>query len=197
MHFIFDCDDVLLDWKGAFYTWVRSAGFSPDPTGPHEWDLSKWLGTTNAYTRRLIMDFNNSNAFRSLAAIPNAKETVWRLNDAGHTVAVLSSCGDTSAVRQGRQHNLMMEFALPIMGGHHFAFTTVAMLPLGAAKFDYLYRASLMPRETVVVEDSFQHAQSGAVNGIRSYCIRKAHNRADESANPTTSVIWIDDIGEV
>ena len=197
-HFIFDCDDVLLDWMGGFLNYVRRCGISPDPEGPTEWDMSPWLGTSPQYARRLVLDFNESTAFASLDAVDRAKETVWRLNDAGHTCSVLTACGDHAAVRRARYYNLGAKFNIPRMGGERLAFTQIACLPLGASKFTALYGESKRHKDLVFVEDNFQHAQSAAVNGIKAYCIRKRHNRHDEATREQGSlVIWIDDISEV
>lgn len=194
-HFIFDCDDVLLDWQGGFLNYVRKCGLSPDPDGPTEWDMSAWLGTTPQYARKLVLDFNESRDFSRLDAMPHAKDVIWTLNDAGHTCSVLTACGDHYSVRSNRYYNLSSQFNKPRMGGYKFAFTQIAMLPLGSSKFHILYKESRRFSDLVFVEDNFAHAQSGAVNGIKSYCIRKRHNRNDESEHSlSSSVQWIDDI---
>lgn len=197
-HFIFDCDDVLLDWQTGFLNYVRKCGINPDPSGPEEWDMTTWLNTTPQYVRKLVRDFNDSSAFDKLNAMPHAKDVIWALNDAGHTCSVLTACGDHHVVRSARYHNLSVQFNKPRMGGEHFAFTQIAFLPLGSSKFDTLYKESKRFSDLVFVEDNFQHAQSAAVNGIKAYCIRKRHNRHDEATREQGSrVIWINDISEV
>lgn len=197
-HFIFDCDDVLLDWMGGFLNYVRKCGINPDFDGPTEWDMSGWLGTTPQYARKLVLDFNESSAFGSLDALRNAKSTIWRLKDAGHTCSVLTACGDHRSVRMARLSNLRY-FNRPRMGGESFAFDRVDFLPLGSSKFDWLYAYTRNrdPSTIAFVEDNFAHAQSGLANGIRSYCIRKRHNRRDYMSKEVSSVIWINDISEV
>lgn len=54
-------------------------------------------------------------------------------------------------------------------------------------------RLENMPR----IEDNFQHAQAGVLSGIKSYCLRRSHNRRCEIENPTSDVIWIDDLREI
>lgn len=195
-HYIFDCDDVLLDWMGGFVNWLPC---KPDPAGPTEWDMAAWLHTSPHYARKLVMDFNMSFHFSCLNAMPGAYEKVWQLRGMGHTTSVLTACGDHYPTKQHRRHNLSNEFDKPKMGAIDFAFDSTAILPLGSKKFDYLYNfvRSRDPSTVVMVEDHFAHAQAAAVNGIKSYCIRKGHNRADEGKDLSSQVIWINDISEV
>lgn len=196
-HYIFDCDDVLLDWQGGFLKHLRTCGFNPDPAGRETWDMSQWLGTTPQYVRKLILDFNESPAFSKLELLPNARSTVWRLRDAGHTCGVLTACGDHFSVRTARFENLK-EFNRPRAGGMNFAFSRLDCLPLGASKFDTLYAYTRNRADDFVfVEDNFAHAHAGVINGVKSYCIRKRHNRHDEAVHGLSAVQWIDDISEV
>lgn len=190
-NYIFDCDDVLLDWMGGFLKYVRRCGINPDPAGPTTWDMTEWLSTTPSHARHLIMDFNMTHEFSRLESIANAVSTINRLRDAGHTLSVLTACGDHMPTRRLRLDNLRDNFGN--------MFTRIDVLPLGASKFDWLYQYTRHrdPRGAVLVEDNYKHALSGAANRIKSYCIRKRHNRYDEGAQESSSVIWIDDISEV
>ena len=194
-HIIFDCDDVLLDWMGGFKAFLPSVGFSPDPAGPDNWDMSGWIGTSPSHTRKLVAYFNHKPEFSSLKAIPGAKEKVWDLNAKGHSCHVLSSCGDDNRVTTSRRHNLFMHFNRVRMGGEDFAFKRITTLPLGGNKLTELRKWPAA--NTVFVEDNFQNALSGALLLMKTYCIRKPHNRADEAADAASGVIWIDDINEV
>lgn len=199
-HYIFDCDDVLLDWIGGFKAWLPSQGIYPITDLPVTWEMDRWLNVTKQRVRDLVTLFNQSPDFAKLAEIPGARDTVWRLNDAGHTCSVLTACGDAFQVRQARYHNLSVVFNKTHMGGEERAFTKIIILPLGSSKFDYLFRftSNYDPRKVVFVEDNFEHAKSGVTNGITSYCIRKRHNRIDEAAFAASSTVrWIDDISEV
>lgn len=129
-----------------------------------------------------------------MALMPEAYETLWALHDAGHTIEILTACGDACATRQARQANLDRVFqrdgALP--------YSRVTCLPLGESKFDFLWNAMGPQRGSLVfVEDNFSHAKTGSVLDIESYCLRRSHNRAEEAADSGSGVIWIDDIGEV
>ncbi len=196
-HYIFDCDDVLLDWLGGFTPWVRDRlGYAPDPAGPQTWDMAAWLGATPEQTRKLVQDFNESHDFQFLKPCDGAFETIWRLNNAGHTCGVLSACGKNYTVGKNRFYNLAFFF------NHHNqrAFSEISLLPLGASKFDWLYKFTRKrdPQSIVFVEDNFEHAKSGVANGITSYCLRRGHNRDDETAHAASSTVrWIDHISEV
>ena len=197
-HFIFDCDDVLLDWQSGFTVYLRSMGFNPDPAGPAHWDLGAWIGCTQEKAKQLVLAFNTSPWFSILPAKPGAKRLAWDLAKAGHRLTVLSACGEERRIRYGRHHNLHMEFTPPQYSQPLLPFENVTLLPLGESKFDHLYALS---RDTttplVLIEDNFAHAKSGVVNGITSYCIRMRHNRDDERMNPGTQVIWIDGLSEI
>lgn len=192
-HFIFDCDDVLLNWMDAFKNYLPSVGFFPDKSGPHTWEMAEWLGTTKPYARKLMNYFNHTPAFADLAACEGARETVWRLREEGHTCAVLSACGDDRKVVDARYHNVHMRFDTKFSR----AFDRISCLPLGASKHQWLAREGKRGIPVVLVEDNFQHALSGVTAGIKTYCVRKPHNRLDERGNSGSGVIWINNIGEV
>lgn len=195
-HFIFDCDDVLLDWQTGFMKFCSTYGIHLNPAGPQSSDLGEWMWATPQIVRAYVERFNASQAFGSLRACDHANDVVWSLLDAGHTISVLTACGDSAAVRRAREKNLWDWFAYLtfVWDGYVSPFSTIDFLPLGASKFEHLYNASRSNGDLVYVEDSFRHAQSGVVNGIKTYCLRRSHNRRDEVENPESGVIWIDDI---
>ena len=130
-----------------------------------------------------------------MALMPEAYETLWALHDAGHTIEILTACGDACATRQARQANLDRVFqrdgALP--------YSRVTCLPLGESKFDFLWNATRNrdPRKVAFVDDNYAHAKSGAMVGVTSYCTRRLYNRQQEADNPMSDVLWIDDIREI
>lgn len=193
-HFIFDCDDVLLNWLEGFKDFLPEVGFHPNLEGPYTWDMSEWLGTTKAYTTNLVNQFNRRPEFARLSPCANAKETVWRLKDQGHTCSVLSACGDDRKIIESRYHNLHMKFDKP---HRPHAFTSLTCLPLGSSKHQWLVREAKRSTAVIFVEDNFQHAMAGVTAGLKTYCIRKTHNRLDERGNSGSGVIWINDISEV
>lgn len=201
-HFIFDCDDVLLDWQGGFRAFLTERGYTPCPKGPTSWDMSEWIGCSDKQSRAYVEKFNASPAFGTLKACPGAKEIIWAIRDAGHTISVLTACGDGRDTARARFDNLFDQFRsegplTPFHKPYALYSGPITILPLGASKFEYLYDISRKTGDLVFVEDAFQHAQSGVINGIRSYCLRKTHNRAQERDNPDSDVIWIDDISQI
>lgn len=198
-HFIFDVDDVLLDWQAGFAEFIKDMTYlTLDPAGPQSWCLADWIGNgcTEKEALSWVREFNASQAFGDLRAMPDAREVVWALRDAGHTISVLTACGDHTAVRRMREDNLWNWFSYPPSVGSDYEspFERIDSLPLGASKFEYLFMQSRTQRNAVFIEDNFKHAQSGVATGIRTYCLRRNHNRRDEAENPDTSVIWIDDL---
>ena len=190
-HYIFDCDDVLLDWQTGFTTYLADRGIDLDPAGPQSWDLSKWIGCSDEAARSWVARFNGSASFGKLAAMPGARDVVWALRDAGHTVSVLTACGDAVGIPRMRVQNLVTAFGSD-------TFRSITILDLGGSKFDALVRAATCYGENIVfIEDNFQHAQAGVLSGIKSYCLRRSHNRRCEIENPTSDVIWIDDLREI
>lgn len=203
-HFIFDCDDVLLDWQTGFSDWLGKYHIAPpDPAGPQTWGLSEWLNCSQEQARRYVREFNASPAFGQLKACDHARDVVWGLQDEGHRASVLTACGTDRAVTLARYWNLMEAFDTDAL--EHDPFDSplnrwcsgISFLPLGASKFDYLCRVRRSRPDLVFIEDNFAHAQSGVACGIKSYCLRRSHNRAEEAANPDSAVIWIDDLREV
>lgn len=194
-HFIFDCDDVLLNWQSAFALYLGNRGINLRIDGPAEWCMSNWIGCTPVAAKSWVTRFNASPAFGHMALMPEAYETLWALHDAGHTIEILTACGDACATRQARQANLDRVFqrdgALP--------YSRVTCLPLGESKFDFLWNATRNrdPRKVAFVDDNYAHAKSGAMVGVTSYCTRRSHNRQQEADNPMSDVLWIDDIREI
>lgn len=200
-HYIFDCDDVLLDWETGFLNWLDPDGTKIDRAGPKSWCLAEWLHCSQQEAAMWVREFNASPAFGQLKARPGARELVWDLRNAGHTISVLTACGGQRDVQRARVKNLWDWFAYPPSAASDFVspFEQITMLPLGASKFQFLYEFTRNrdPRTVVFVEDNFEHALSGAANGITSYCLRRSHNREQEAQHTDTQVIWIDDLSQI
>ena len=201
-HFIFDCDDVLLDWESGFIDYVEQMTHTTiDRAGPKSWCLAEWIGCTPDGAKAWVESFNGSAAFGQLNARPGARELVWDLRNAGHTLSVLTACGERRDVQRARAQNLWDIFAYPPSVASDFIspFEGITMLPLGGSKFSYLFEFTRNrdPRNVAFIEDNFEHAQSGVVNGIKSYCLRRSHNRQQEADNPDTQVIWIDHLDAI
>lgn len=188
-HFIFDCDDVLLDWQGGFVTFLKAQGYNVNPAGPDAWAMGSWIGCSDTEARQLICMFNASPAFGQLQPCAEAREMVWSLRDAGHTASVLTACGDFREIKEARRMNLHAVFDRDGEG----AFNQTTFLPLGESKFNALWQftRNRNPDDVRFVEDNFEHAKAGVANGIKTYCLRRTHNWIDEANDTGSRVIWI------
>lgn len=194
-HFIFDCDDVLLNWIGSFTVFLSKRGYAPNSKGPDSWDMSYWIGCTPEEARQLIVDFNASDNFSKLPAVDGAFETVWHLYDAGHTLSILTAFGDSEQAKTDREENLRRAFTRD----DQYPFLFTKGLPLGASKMAALgdYAKAPIMESFVFIEDNYTHAESGIANGIKSFCVRRPHNRSAERDNPDSRVIWIDKVRDL
>ena len=195
-HFIFDCDDVLLDWQSGFTNYLLTRGVLVDAHGPRDWDMSIWIGCSDAEARQLVKDFNSSTHFPHLRPMPGMKQALWGLHDAGHTISVLTCCGDEPDVRLNRGLNLYQRFSrdrsdLPWIGQD-----SVITLPLGASKRESLRRlcATHGASNLVLIEDNYYHARDAADLGIEAICLRRNHNRKEEYMGENRGVIWAYDL---
>lgn len=197
MHYVFDCDDVLLDWQGGFTRFMSARGVDLDPEGPREWDMSDWIGCDPASALSWVRRFNNSKSFAYLNAMMGAYDAIWRLKDAGATIHVLTSCGDEKERERARASNLSLTFERE----GSYPFSSLYCLPLGQCKVGFLLdmKHDLAPdpyARFTFVEDRFQNADDAAREGIITYCLRRSHNRHAEQTI-ASDVIWIDSLNEV
>lgn len=182
-HFIFDCDDVLLDWVGGFRNYLVLSGFAPKTRTPNDWSMAEWLGISDAEVMRLIERFNSSPAFGELAAYEDALAVVQELKAEGHTLTVLTSCSDDPAIVQRRAQNLTLRFG--------DAFPRLICLPLGRSKLEWLE----VLRPGIWVEDNYKNAMIGHTVGHRTFAMRRSHNRRHEVAGDV--ITWADTLHEV
>lgn len=196
MIYVFDCDDVLLDWQQGFRNYMSARGVEMADTGPTQWCMSDWIGCSPQAARARVGRFNTSKSFGYLNPMPNAYETIWRLRDRGGMIHVLTSCGNDPARRDARFWNLSTAFDRAGISPFH----TLTCLALGQSKAETLFKMVEGLERTIpftFVEDSFDQAESAAGEGIETLCIRRNHNRAQEAANPDCYTKWIDCISEV
>lgn len=195
-HFIFDCDDVLLDWQSGFTNYLHGRGVHPDPAGPKDWDLSKWIGCSPLFARQLVEDFNSTRGFAHLEPMPGMKNAVWALHDAGHSISVLTCCGDGMRRRRDRIGNLYRAFGrFPDRSSFNMETPwqpeVVITLPLGASKKEAL---AGMRRDAILIEDNYYHAWDAASLGMDAICLRRTHNRKEEEVSVGSGVVWVDDL---
>ena len=183
MNFIFDCDDVLLDWLGGFKEYLADLDITPQTPEPKTWSLDEWLGVSAV---PLIKAFNTSEKFGHLRPTPGSVEPIQRLHAAGHSIRVLSSC----IVRGGRvkfrrENNLKSQFG--------DIFSSIDCILLGAEK-----STSLKAYATGVwVEDNYGHAVAGALLGHETWMIRRPHNRRFEGQPNPLGINWVDSVQDL
>jgi len=180
MHFIIDCDDVLLDWRGGFTRWLgENQSIFPCSLGSKYWGMSQWLGVTPERSLELIAEFNASPAFGELVACPGAQNAVDVLRFRDHRLTVVTSCSADPLIVRRRESNLRAAFG--------DAFNRVICLPLGESKLPWLQ----ILRHGVWVEDNYRNALAGFQAGHKTFMIRQPWNRADEPhTNP--HIQWVD-----
>ncbi|QNP78397.1 hypothetical protein [Agrobacterium tumefaciens] len=181
LHIILDCDDVLLDWLGAFRRFVSAIENRPIEGLPDSWDMSGWLGLTPAASREMVVGFNHSSQFEYLEACPLAVENVSALKEMGHRLTVLTSCSDNPLIVARRKINLERVFG--------DVFEQVICLPLGESKKKWL---GILERG-IWIEDNYDHAIAGHDNGHKSFMVRRSHNRSRETPGDPL-VTWVDDL---
>lgn len=181
VHFILDCDDVLLDWIRGFKSWLfDTRGIKPATHSPATWSLAEWLGTSDSHCLKLIAEFNNTEKFGQLSAIPEAANAIAMLKKAGHHLTVLTSCSSDPVIVNRRRENLNREF--------DGAFERIVCLDLGESKSNWLK----VLRGGIWIEDNYKNALAGFEAGHKTIMMRRSHNRQDErSSNP--AITWVDD----
>ncbi len=178
--FIFDCDDVLLDWIGGFKAFLRDAyEIIPATPEPDSWDMNHWVGRP---ALPLIKEFNESEAFGRLLPLPGAVEALRSITG---SISVITSCGVSGGpVEIRRRENLLSQFG-PI-------FDKIVCIPLGSEKYEALNEFD----PSVWVEDNYKHALAGVFAGHDTWMIRRPHNREFE-AESHNLIEWVDSVQEV
>ncbi|RWF33746.1 hypothetical protein [Mesorhizobium sp.] len=186
MHFILDCDGVLLDWTRGFRHWVHANhGIKPSASGPRSWSLFNWLGLPEERCFELITEFNASQAFGELYAQGDAPEAMAKLKAAGHKLTVLTSCSDDPVALQRRKQNLDREFA--------GIFDRVICLALRESKAKWL---EVLERG-IWIEDNYKNAMIGSDAGHTTFMLRHLHNAEDEKSASNRSITWVDNFAPI
>lgn len=181
---ICDCDGVLLNWERGFRWWLQDKGIQTDPKGPTSWNTDEWVGQP---ALPLVRQFNASEKFSTLAAMPQAVTTVRWLSKRGHPLFVLTSCSSEAKVVARRRDNLHRFFG-PIFG-------EIVCLDLGETKAGHLERLHKTHGPCIWVEDHPGHGLDGHLLGHRVFMKRHLHNRSAETEHcPLT---WVSDWQEI
>lgn len=179
-----DVDDVLLSWVEGF-KFFASHKLGRKITGlPDQWDVSKWLGLTDAKeSGELIHEFNTTAwEFGCLPETANSRDNLRTLKRLGANFIAITCCSTNEVTVALRNANLYHMFG-PI-------FERVHCLPLGSSKLEVLKQYQ---NENVIawVEDKYESAADGKSCGYETFMIRCSHNRKHE-AEFTNDVNWVD-----
>lgn len=180
-HYVFDRDDVLVNWHQSFVKFLNvKHDIWPDTWGPKTWDLREWIGPD---APGLVLEHNASHYMRNISPCHKACEAVLYLREQGHTASVATAAGTAPKVRRMVRENLEEHFGPN-------AFGAIEHVGVGQSKRDILLR-----REgAVYVEDSYDNALIGVELGMITYCIRRTHNMPHWK---DSRVRWINNLWEL
>lgn len=162
---LFDCDDVLLDWIGAFRTYAairleRNINGEPD-----SWNMGGWLGTSDVVARELISEFNASKAFGDLTAVDGAIDQINKFSAYPYNMHVITSCSSDPATVKLRRENLTAVFG--------DVFESIHCLDLGESKLKVL---QAWAPGAIWVEDNYKNALLGINAGHEVFIRTRPHN---------------------
>ncbi len=159
-----DVDGVLLDWFNPFHAWMKRQGMRRVRTDSYDMRDS-YPSLATAELRRLVLDFNQSPAFRDLQPDDDARKALWNIHHElpDWPIRYVSSCGSTAKIQEARSAQLT-GIPSPMM---------LTCLRLGASKrpiFQQVARA-------IVVEDSPEQLRVAEELGHFTVCVRQPWNR--------------------
>lgn len=162
---IYDVDGVLLDWVGAFNSWVEAKGFRRKETGEDRYNLwERFEGMTPLLSDQLIQEFAVSSAYGQMRWIEGAHAGVVALRNSFPTSrhVVVTSCGHEIETLYMRAAQLRG------MGFHEFHPVAV-----GAEKRPWFSGGG----RTLVIEDSPHHLESARAAGCITIALAQPWNK--------------------
>lgn len=175
MKIVFDCDDVLLDWKGAFIKWCnRNYDLKVIEGHPQDtWDMSLWFGIKPEEMKNLIVQFNSLPiCLKPLLS----REKLNQLKREKHELYVLSSFGSCIKCCDFRESYLKTLFG--------DIFEQVALLDLGACKEEALKNI----KPDIFIEDNKEHAIKARDLGIETFLISMPYNQGVDGVTYVNNV---------
>lgn len=171
---VWDCDEVLLDHLGGFRKFViEHYDIEPKTDMPDEYDLTKWLGVTQAEVQEMIKHFNQrSHEFGLLEPLESntvdiMKELRYVFKDKHFVVLTKSGTGGHGKVL--RQVNLMNVFGIDF-------FDEIIIIEMYESKKSALYKLQMKYNVRFLVDDYIANIQTAMDLGIKPIMMAACHN---------------------
>jgi len=166
---IVDCDGVLLDWAYAFDVWMYEQGYERLNNTDEYYDQSLRYGIDRRIANNQVKKFNESGCVGFIPAYRDAVEYVNKLYHRGWRFEVISCLDKDKYAQKLRAKNLRHLF------GNVFDFIDCS-LDFTVGKEQYLFD-KYDGTGYYWIEDSVNHAISGAKVGLNSIIMDHAYNQ--------------------
>ena len=166
---IVDCDGVLLDWAYAFDVWMYEQGYERLDDTDEYYDQSLRYGIDRRIANNQVKKFNESGCVGFIPAYRDAVEYVNKLYHRGWRFEVISCLDKDKYAQKLRAKNLRHLF------GDVFDFIDCS-LDFTVGKEQYLFD-KYDGTGYYWIEDSVNHAISGAKVGLNSIIMDHPYNQ--------------------
>ena len=166
---IVDCDGVLLDWAYAFDVWMYEQGYERLDDTDEYYDQSLRYGIDKRIANNQVKKFNESGCVGFIPAYRDAVEYVNKLYYRGWRFEVISCLDKDKYAQKLRAKNLRHLF------GDVFDFIDCS-LDFTVGKEQYLFD-KYDGTGYYWIEDSVNHAISGAKVGLNSIIMDHPYNQ--------------------
>jgi hypothetical protein len=112
-----DCDGVLLDWEPFFFHFAKEK-YGHEVVHEKQYNVGKALGLTPREGRKLVSEFNNSEAMTSLSPLRDAVKYIRKLfTEHGYQFHVITSQTKNPYAQAYRIYNLEKLFGEDVFHG--------------------------------------------------------------------------------
>ncbi len=165
-----DVDGVLLNWEGAFQTWLANLGYIKPADAPTDsYSLAKCNKLPEWLIEDLVKEFNGSSHCAFLKPYEEAQQYVRQLADRGYKFVTCTAFGGCDQSRRRRVFNLENVFGEEIFAGHQ-------VIELKGDKRPFLRQYA--GTGAFWLEDNINNAQAGYDLGLNAVLVRHPHNVA-------------------
>jgi hypothetical protein len=172
-----DCDGVLLDWEVSFDIWMASEGYQVHVQGGY--DMAEKYGISKPESKKLVREFNESEAMGNLPPLRDAVEYVKRIYlEKGCRFRVITSLSLDPVAGALRRRNLAALFGS--------AIESVICLDTGADKEKAL--EPYLDSGMMWIEDKVENAELGAKMGLHAILMKHSYNQHYDGKEPLTLV---------